>query len=47
MKKIDAYLCSGFLDSGKTTYIQDNLFHDYFYKYGTTLILSFEEGEVS
>ncbi|MBR2767311.1 MAG: hypothetical protein IKD68_00090 [Solobacterium sp.] len=47
MKKIDAYLYSGFLDSGKTTYIQDNLFHDYFYKYGTTLILSFEEGEVS
>lgn len=47
MKEIDTYLYTGFLDSGKTTYIQDNLFHDYFYKHGTTLILSFEEGEAS
>ncbi|MBQ9327883.1 MAG: hypothetical protein IJ225_05050 [Solobacterium sp.] len=46
MKAIDTYLFSGFLDSGKTTYIQDNLFHDYFYRYGTTLLLLFEDGEV-
>ena len=47
MKEIETYFYSGFLDAGKTTYIQDNLFHDFFYRRGTTLILSFEEGEVS
>ncbi len=42
---IDTRLVYGFLDAGKTTYIQDCLFNDYFYKRGKTLILCFEEGE--
>ncbi|MBR4456850.1 MAG: hypothetical protein IKS32_11635 [Solobacterium sp.] len=45
MNEIDTYLYSGFLDAGKTSFIQDNLFHDYFYRHGSTLILCFEEGE--
>ena len=44
---IDTRLVYGFLESGKTTYIQDLIVHDYFHKYGTTLILCFEEGEES
>ncbi len=42
---IPAILVNGFLNSGKTTYIQDCLKNDYFYKKGRTLLLSFEEGE--
>ncbi len=45
IKKIDTRLVYGFLDAGKTTYISDCIQNDYFHKYGTTLILSFEEGE--
>ena len=44
---IDTRLVCGFLNAGKTTYIQDCIVHDYFHKYGTTLILCFEEGEES
>ena len=44
-KGIDTRLVYGFLDAGKTTYIQDCIQSDYFYKYGSTLILCFEEGE--
>ncbi len=44
---IDTRLVYGFLEAGKTTYIQDCIVHDYFHKYGTTLILCFEEGEES
>ena len=40
-KQIDTRLIYGFLESGKTTYIQDCIVHDYFHKYGTTLILCF------
>ena len=42
---IDTRLVCGFLNAGKTTYIQDCIFNDYFHKYGSVLILSFEEGE--
>ena len=42
---IETRLVCGFLDAGKTTYIQDCIQNDYFYKYGKTLILGFEEGE--
>ena len=42
---IDTRLVYGFLDAGKTSYIQDCIQNDYFYKYGKTLILCFEQGE--
>ena len=42
---IETRLVYGFLDAGKTTYIQDCIRNDYFYKYGATLILCFEQGE--
>ena len=42
---IDTRLVYGFLDAGKTHYIQDCIMHDYFHKYGTTLIICFEQGE--
>ena len=44
-QRIETRLVCGFLDAGKTSYIQDCILNDYFHKYGTTLILSFEEGE--
>ncbi len=44
-RTIDTRLVYGFLDAGKTTYIQDCIENDYFCKYGTTLILCFEQGE--
>lgn len=42
---IDTRLVYGFKGAGKTTYISDCLRNDYFYKYGTTLILCFERGD--
>ena len=42
---IETRLIYGFLDAGKTTYIQDTILHDYFHKYGKTLVLCFEQGE--
>jgi G3E family GTPase len=45
MKEIRTTLVYGFLEAGKTTYIQDCIFHDYFHKRGSTLILCFEAGE--
>ena len=44
---IDTRLVCGFLNAGKTTYIQDCIFHDFFHRYGSVLILCFEEGEQS
>ena len=41
----DTRIVYGFLDAGKTAYIQDCILNDYFYKRGTTLILCFEQGE--
>ena len=46
-KGIDTRLVYGFLDAGKTSFIQDCVCSDYFYRYGSTLILSFEEGEAA
>lgn len=42
---IETILVYGFLDAGKTTYIRDCIRNDYFYRYGDTLILCFEQGE--
>jgi len=42
---IETRLVYGFLDAGKTTYIRDCIQNDFFYKYGKTLILCFEQGE--
>ena len=42
---IETRLVYGFLDAGKTTYIRDCIQNDFFFKYGTTLILCFEQGE--
>ena len=44
-RSIDTRLVYGFLDAGKTTYILDCIRNDFFYKYGSTLILCFEQGE--
>lgn len=43
--RIDTRIVYGFLDAGKTTYIQDCIMNDFFHKRGTTLILAFEQGE--
>ena len=45
MKENRTTLVYGFIEAGKTTYIQDCIFHDYFHKRGSTLILCFEAGE--
>ena len=45
MKAIKTTLVYGFLGAGKTAYIQDSIFHDFFHKRGSTLVLSFEAGE--
>ncbi len=42
---IETRLVYGFLDAGKTTYIEDCIRNDFFHKYGKTLILCFEQGE--
>ena len=42
---IDTRLVYGFLEAGKTTYIRDCIRNDRFHKYGSTLILCFEQGE--
>lgn len=44
-KEIPVYLFMGFLESGKTTFIQDTLEEDYFNDGQTTLIFACEEGE--
>ncbi len=45
IQAIDTRLVYGFLDAGKTAYIRENVLNDVFWKYGSTLILCFEEGE--
>ena len=42
---IDTRLVLGFKGAGKTTYISDCISNDYFYKYGKTLIICFEQGK--
>ncbi|MGN1399120.1 MAG: hypothetical protein ACI4WG_03875 [Erysipelotrichaceae bacterium] len=46
-EQIKTYLVTGFIESGKTSYICNCIFHDFFYKYGSTLIISFEQGEIA
>ena len=47
IRKIKTYIVTGFLDAGKTTYIQYFITRDFFHKKenGKTLILAFESGE--
>lgn len=45
-KEIPVYLFTGFLESGKTTFIQDTLTDPGFNSGESTLVLLFEEGEV-
>ena len=40
------YICTGFLDSGKTTFIKDTLMKQDWIIDGPTLLLRCEEGEV-
>ena len=40
------FIINGFLDSGKSSFINDTLRNDEFYKKGNTLLLVCEEGEV-
>ena len=42
---IETRLVYGFLGAGKTTYIRETIQNDFFDKYGSTLILCFEQGE--
>ncbi len=44
-RSIETRLVYGFLDAGKTTYIRNCIRNDFFHKYGSTLILCFEQGE--
>ena len=46
LKSIPVYVIDGLLESGKTTFIKDTIRSDDFFKKGTTLILSGEEGEI-
>ena len=46
MKQIPLFIINGMLDSGKTTFIQTIIHQDGFYKKGTTLLITLEEGEV-
>lgn len=44
---IRIYIFTGFLDSGKTSFINDTLMNPDFYSNEDTLLISFEEGEVA
>ena len=46
MKQIPAFIINGMLDSGKTSFINTIIHQDEFYKKGTTLLITLEEGEV-
>ena len=48
-EKIKAHLVNGFLEAGKTSFIQDFITGDFFHKKekGKTLVLVFEEGETA
>ena len=45
MQEVAVYLCTGFLESGKTTFIKETLVNQDFMEDGPTLILVCEEGE--
>ena len=46
MQEIPVYLVSGFMDSGKTTLIEDTLYNQGFADEGRTLIICCEDGDV-
>ena len=46
MQEISVYLVSGFMDSGKTTLIEDTLYNQGFADEGRTLIICCEDGEI-
>ncbi len=46
MRAIPTFIVNGFLESGKTTYIEETVTSDNFYKNGKTLIITCEFGEV-
>lgn len=46
MQEIPVYLFSGFMDSGKTTLIEDTLYNQGFAEEGRTLIICCEDGDV-
>ena len=45
MEDVAVYVCTGFLESGKTTFIKDTLVLQDFMEDGLTLLLVCEEGE--
>ena len=45
MKEIPVYLITGYLDSGKTTFVQQTLADPGFCEDSNILVISFEEGE--
>lgn len=47
MDRIKAYIVNGFLDAGKTSYIEECVFGGFFHKHGSTLVLAFEDGETA
>ena len=46
MKEIPVYLITGYLDSGKTTFVQQTLADTKFCENSNILVISFEEGEI-
>lgn len=46
INKIKTYVVNGFLDAGKSTYIEKNIARDFFHKRGSTLIFVMEQGEM-
>ena len=46
MKEIPVYLITGYLDSGKTTFVQQTLADQVFCENSNILVISFEEGEI-
>lgn len=46
MQEIPVYLVSGFMDSGKTTLIEDTLYNQGFAEEGRTLLICCEDGDV-
>lgn len=46
MEKIPVFIINGFLDSGKTTFINTIIMSDGFYKTGNTLLIAYEDGEM-
>lgn len=46
MKQVPVFICHGFLDSGKTSFILDTIANDGYKEQGTTLVIACEDGEI-